>query len=299
MTERNIALKLGDRWTFHAPGEALVPFGMCDKYDEGAVAVMLTGEKSLFGPIPVSPAEASQIQRQARLTLQDDGTLAGDVTITYTGHEAIDERRDARDESDDELAKQVREQVSARLTGAEVSDVKWENLRESAGPVVLRYKVTVPNYAELAGQRIVLTPSFFTHGRKPLFTAAERQNKLMWANAWQDRADVEIALPAGYALEEATSPQPVKEESGLLAAEYTLAYAKRRHAVLFKRQFTFDGTKGLLFASSAYPSFKMLYERVHQSDAHSVVLRPAAPATDAPPAAPATPAAPANAAPAS
>jgi hypothetical protein len=152
--------------------------------------------------------------------------------------------------------------------------VRWENLRAGTGPVVARYTVNIPGYAEVAGQRLVVAPGYFRRGVPPLFIAAERRYSLMWWNAWQEHDDIEIALPAGFALEQGTAPADVTEAGGLIDAKYSVGYSARRHTLIYKRDYSFGAGGRLLFAKESYPMFKSLFEDLNRSDTHSVVLRP-------------------------
>lgn len=284
MTESHIAVRNGEGWTFHSPGDVREGFGMCNAYDENARAMIVDAKKPLFSTIPASPARLSAVNRKGRFTLSADGTLQGSVEVVYTGHEASWKRLDAWDQSQEETDRKLSEGITARIPGAEVSAIQWENLRPQTGPVTLRYQVTVPGYAENAGQRLVLVPGYFARGRTPVFTAPERKQRLQWSHAWTEADDIEIAIPADWEIEQATLPPPFPESSGTMTAKHEIAFSRRRNAVLFKRQFEFTGALGLLFGPENYEGFKPLFESLHRNDQHSIVLRPkpaAAPVTAA------------------
>ena len=274
MDSLTIACKLGDSWRFFSPGDAFVPFGVCHRYDEDAAALIVAGKESILQTIPPADVKHSQVLRRARLALDTEGALTGDVELTYLGHEATTQRRAAWDKAQAEIDRDLADAVKKRLPGAEVSAVLWENLRTGTGPVVARYTVNIPGYAEVAGQRLVVAPGYFVRGMPALFTAAERRYPLMWLNAWQEHDDIEIALPAGFTLEQGTAPANVAEPDGVLTVKYSLGYSTRRHTLIYKRDFSFGAGHHLLFPKENYPVFKSLFEDLNHSDTHSVVLRP-------------------------
>ena len=274
MDSLTIAFNLGGNWRFFSPGDAFVPFGVCPRYDEDAWALIVAGKQSIFHTIPPADVKHSQVLRKARFALDTEGTLTGDVELTYLGHEATTQRRNAWDKAQSEIDRELSDAVKKRLPGADVSAVRWENLRAGTGPVVARYTVNIPGYAEVAGQRLVVAPGYFRRGVPPLFIAAERRYSLMWWNAWQEHDDIEIALPAGFALEQGTAPADVTEAGGLIDAKYSVGYSARRHTLIYKRDYSFGAGGRLLFAKESYPMFKSLFEDLNRSDTHSVVLRP-------------------------
>lgn len=269
-----VALKRGNRWAFYNPGRGLLPFGVNDHFMQGSAALIGDANEAIFQAVPAAPAEVSKSVRKARFTLDAEGGVDGTVEITYTGHVAARERTLASDSSQEDVDREVGDDVKKRIPGAEVSEVQWENLRDRDGPVVLRYKVTIPGYAEAAGQRLVLTPSYFTRGVPAAFTAPERKQMLFWRHGWVDEDDIEFVLPPTLEIEQANSPRGIAEQNGLLLAKYDLGFSPRRHTLVYKRRFAFDVQKGgQLFPKETYPLFKNLFDELATDDKHSVVLR--------------------------
>lgn len=270
-----VAVKHGGTWKFHDPATGVLPYGMLDRFEEGQVALICDRRTVIHQQIPVSPASASKTARKARFTLRGDGGLEGTVWINFTGHPAAQFRQAASDAADEQLSRNFAEEVRWHLPAAEVSEVTWENLRQMDGPVTVRYQVTVPGYAEATGTRLVLAPSYFTRGAQPVFTAIERHNDLFWQFGWVDEDDIEIVLPPGFELEQASEPTGVPDDNGLVALRCEVGYAASRHALSFKRHFTFDvARKGQHLSRGGYPELVGLFNAVRAADEHSYVLRP-------------------------
>lgn len=273
--EMCIGVSHGSAWAFYRPGQRLLPYGLPDRYAQGVSAFIATGGTSLFEVMPCAPAEESALVRKARFLIDGEGTLHGSVTETCTGHIAVGLRRKSADSSQETVDREYTEMIAKRIPGAEVTGIRWEHLRDYDGPIVVNYTVTVPGYAEITGQRLVFTASFFTRGDKDLFTAPERKNPLFWRGGWSEIDDIEFTLPPALEIEQATAPRGVKEENGLLLADYDLGYSTKRHTFAYQRKFTFDVKKGgQFFLREAYPIMKKLFDKVHAADAHSIVLRP-------------------------
>jgi hypothetical protein len=281
----SVAIKQGEKWTYHNPGNYFVPYGIMPWRTEGATAMLCNTKKTELSEIPLSRAEQSQAQRKARLKLDDEGTLEGDVEETYTGHLSEKRKATAWGDSIDEVNKGFREEVTKRLPNAEVTNIIWTNLDTTAMPLAVKYHVRVPGYAEQAGKRLIFAPSFFQTGKSAVFAAAERKYPIFFYYPWAEHDDIEIVLPTGYTLEKPSAPTPVGELAGVLGSEYKLQYLGKTRTFAYRRDFALGANGACAFAQKSYPVLKAVFEQLYKSDAHSIVLKPkAAPAAATAPA---------------
>src|SRR6185436_12097856 len=81
----DIAIKVGDTWRFFDPGSTYVTYGMLYWGEEGQQALISDSKDPVFVRTPISPAEKSIQKRTARLKLNEDGTLEGEVRVEHTG----------------------------------------------------------------------------------------------------------------------------------------------------------------------------------------------------------------------
>ncbi len=297
LTEYAVAIRLDGKWAFFSPGEAFVPFGLRHRLDEGAIAVIADAKEPLYEAVPVSPAAKSLTVRKGRLTVDGAGELSGEIEETMTGHTAIVQKNHAWDEGQEKIDNEFKEAIVKRLPGAEVTEIRWENLRSTALPLVVRYTVRVPGYAEQIGRRLAVRPGFFEAGVPAVFTAEKRTHPIAFSYAWSERDDVEITVPAEYEPEAATAPTDVRVRPDVLSATYDVTYDRRRHTLIYKRDYAFGGDGLKLFQPEGYPLLKFLFERLRVSDTHFIVFNAKAPPTAATPEPPAG-APPAEAAPA-
>ena len=268
-----IAVRVGERWQYFAPGQYWTPFGMLNWRDEGVTALLCDPKKVLFEETPVSPAEMSQSRRRGQFTLEADGTLEGSVEIAMTGQTAIEMNLENWNTAADEIDRNLKEQIARRLPSAEVSGIHWDNLRSRDFPVTLRYHVRIPGYAEHAGKRLVLPPGYFVVGEPARFTAAKRKYPVFFPRAWADQDEIEIVLPEGFQMEQASAPPNVGDPEASIGATYKLAYEPGRRILTYRRHFAL-GAKGALGCRvENYADLKRLFEGVYKSDMHSIVLR--------------------------
>ncbi len=277
-----IAVKVDGNWKFYDPSGKYVTTGMLPWFYEGVKALITDPKEPVWGTTPISAADKTLEKRTARLKLSEDGTLEGEVRIEYTGHKALDLKRNSDEDPPEKREEAVRDLIKARLSTAELSNIRIENVTDQVKPLIYAFHIKVPGYAQRTGKRLFLQPSFFMQGVGPMFAASERRYAVYFHYPWAEADDVEIDLPPGYALDNAEAPE------GITAGKtswYKLALGitQDKKTLVFKRDFQFGADNSILFPVGSYPSLKKLFDAYHQLDSHTITLRQAAaPAAKAP-----------------
>jgi hypothetical protein len=242
---------------------------------ESQDALVSDPKEPTFVQTPLSAPDKSLERRTAKLKLDSEGTLEGDVRIEYTGHLGKDRKEYNDDDTPAQREETLRGLIKARMSTAEISDVKIENVTDPVKPFVYSYRIRVPGYAQRTGKRLFLQPAFFQRGVSPLFPTTERHNSVYFNYPWSEQDDVSIELPAGYALDNADAPE------GINAGETSrydvkLAVTKDERTLIYKRKFHFGSRNGLLFPVTSYGQLKKLFDELHKRDAHTITLKQAA-----------------------
>ena len=92
--------------------------------------------------------------------------------------------------------------------------------------------------------------------------------------AWKEEDNITIELPAGFALDNADVPAPLKA-GDVVDYSVWMGATKKGDELQFKRTFSF---KALIFPVSSYPSLKQVFDLVHEGDNHTITLKQSAPA---------------------
>jgi hypothetical protein len=213
------------------------------------------------------------------LKLSDDGTLDGDVRLEYTGHFAIERRHEIDEESESQREDDVKEEIKARLSTAEITNIKVENVMEYTKPLVYTFHVHVPNYAQRTGKRLFLQPAFFEHGKEPLFATTDRKYPIYFHYPWSEDDHVDFELPTGYKLDNADSPTPFG--SGQIS-DYKVSISASTDGTLliYKRNFFFGGANTIFFPVESYGPIKNYFDTLHKQDNHSIALKQTATTTN-------------------
>ena len=273
----DIALRVDDGWRFYDPASTYVPYGMLRWQEEGEDALLSDPKEPAWLKTPLSPPDKSKLKRVAKLRLSEDGTLEGDVRVEYYGHFGVEKKNANDGDSPSQREETLRNSVKERMSTAELSEIKIENVTDPVKPFTYAYHVRVPGYATRTGKRLFVRPAFFQNGLGPMFTASERKNAVYFSYPWSEEDEVAFELPGGYALDNADAPAGF---SGGPVSEYrpTVGVSTDGKVMVYKRKFFFGGGGNIVFPISSYDQLKKYFETVHQQDGHVITLKQGAPA---------------------
>ena len=271
-----VAVRVGDGWRLFNPGDTYVPFGMLRWQAEGQQTLVSDDKEPVWIMSPVSPAEKSLEKRAGRFKLADDGTLEGDVRIEYTGHLAADVKEYNDDDTPAEREETLRARFKERLSGAELTDIRVENVTDPDKPFVYSFHVKVPGYAQRTGKRLFVPVAFFERGAGPLFPTSARRYDVYFHYPWAEEDAIQIELPEGFALENAETPPPFSA-TDLSLYEPRLQVTKDGRTLVYTRKFAFGVGKNaestLLYPVSSYPKLKEYFDAVSKGDGHTIALK--------------------------
>lgn len=266
-----IAVNVGNGWKFYNPGIKFLPLGMLVWYEEGVWAFLVGKSNSSWVQTPNSTHDKSLTKRTGRFKLLEDGTLEGEVKIEYHGQTGLTFKLESYDESDAKREEDLKTEIKERMSTAEISEVRFENVNEPAKPVISSYKIRVPGYAQKTGKRLLLQPSFFEHGQSAMFSTTNRKYEVYFHYPWSESDDIEVVLPGGYSLDNADRPAPFAA-SGISAYNVQMGTVDEKTLVL-RRQFYFGAGANILFPATSYAPLKDLFDRLRKGDDHLVSLK--------------------------
>jgi Domain of Unknown Function with PDB structure (DUF3857)/Transglutaminase-like superfamily len=267
-----IAVKVGEQWKFYDPSGKYITIGMLPWGYEGVKALITDSKEPTWVTTPISGPEKSVAKRIAKLKLNEDGSLEGDVMMEYTGHFAVEKKRYNDGETPDAREETLRNLVRSQWGGAELSDLKIENVTDQFKPFIYSFHLKVPGYAQRTGKRLFLPPSFFQQGKSQMFTASQRKHPVYFHYPWSERDEVEISLPTGYELDNAEAPNPIV--SGDISwSKPQVAITKDGKTLIFRREFMFGAGGNILFPVTTYENLKRLFDAYHQLDSHAITLK--------------------------
>lgn len=274
LTGRLAMVRTGSVWTPVDPANEQSAIGSLRWFYEdqdlliGDAKALTSVRSSLNAP------DSAKKRRVGRFTLTEDGTLEGECRLEFTGHWAEIFREQDDQDAPAEREKALRALIAGRLPGAELSDIKIENIDDPDKPYAHTYKVRIAGYAQRTGSRLFFQPSVFHKGIETLFPSEKRTSPVYFQFPWTEEDDVTIELPAGYTLEQPARPGPL--DAGAAKFDTWIGSEDAWKHLRLKRTLTFGRPGGsTLFPVAAYPAIRNFFNGVHESDAHTLVLRKA------------------------
>jgi hypothetical protein len=274
LSSSTIAVRLDGNWKFFNPGVRYVNPGMLRWQVEG-VDALIVDKSPTWAMTPISPPEKSKETRTATLSLDENGTLEGDVTIEYTGHLATQRKDLNDDDSPNQREENLKAAVKARFSSAELSNIVIENVTDPAKPFIYKYHIKLPEYAQRTGKRLFLQPSFFEKGIPALFAASKRRYEIYFPFAWSEEDKVVITLPKGYETDKPEVPAPISV-GNLCRYLVKMEVAKDAGTLVYTRSFSFGNEQLLLFPAEGYEQIKKLFDELSKSDNQTIGLKQAA-----------------------
>ena len=266
-----IAVRAGFSWKLYDPAFKYITAGMLRWQEEG-VDSLIAADRTTWITTPMSPPEKSKEKRTATLTLDENGTLEGDVTIEYTGHLAVERKLLNDEDSPVQREETLKAAMKARLSSAELSNIVVENATDPSKPFIYKYHVKVPEYAQRTGKRLFVQPGFFHKGVDPLFSAGDRRYPVYFRFPWSEEDNVKLTLPKGFVLDNADRPAPISA-GAVSKYEVKMGITNDQTTLIYGRSFYFGGQESILFPVENYAVLKQLFDGIHQADNHMITLR--------------------------
>lgn len=273
-----VAVKIEGEWMFFEPSDQHLPFGMLPWSREGELALVSDEDDPVWVDLPATDPEQSKQKRTLKAELGPDGALTGSAVVEFSGHLAAAYKERLDDDSANEREEAVISFVRSRVSEvAEVANISIENLDDASRPLIYRFDLRVPDYAQMTGRRMFLLPNVFARAAKPAFQTSTRHNDIFFQYAWSEEDEVAIKLPEGFSVESAEPAEPVND-TGKLGRHRSELVLNEDGTLAYRRHFSFGSDGNLEYTASSYRRLKDLFDAYHSADQKAVTLmRPEAP----------------------
>jgi hypothetical protein len=163
--------------------------------------------------LPEAPVEASGVQRHGTFTLDQNGTLSGEMSETVKGDRADEERERLSQESN--RAKLVEPKLAASLSGYRILSATVGGTSGDREPIQWRYSFEAGHYAQPTGSLLLVRPRVIgIKSIAPLPATGPRHNPVTLTRRGRDTDELSIVLPAGYRVDELPPPVDLEQDFG-------------------------------------------------------------------------------------
>lgn len=265
-----VVIQLDGRDLFLDPGIPYAPFGQLPWYETAVKAIRLNNDGGHWIDTPLPrPADAT-VERRGELQLDSSGTLHGGLTITYSGMEATRLRVAERNEDEAARRKFLEDDLKAAIpVASEVTLTNSPAWERADTTLVAEFNLTIPEWAETAGQRMLLPVGVLSAEERHTFEHAVRVQPVYFEYPFQRVDDISIALPPNVRAD--TVPEARHIDAGQLA--YQMTATPSPGLVHLRRELTVNL---LLVKTAAYDSLRSFYQSVRAGDEQQIVLLTAA-----------------------
>ncbi len=195
--------KLG-RLLFFDPTDEITPLGEIRGELQANYALLVTPDGGELLALPQQPSAMNGIRRQAKLTLDATGRLAGDVKEVRVGDRASEQRWGLRMVTkDSDRIKPLESILAGSLPNYHITHATITNSQDTAQPFGFDYSFESQNYAKNAGGLLLVRPRVlgvkalgFLETKEPRVFAVEFEGPV------RDTDSFDIAIPAGYVVDD-------------------------------------------------------------------------------------------------
>ena len=260
------AINLNGKDMYLEPGTRFCPYGFVRWNHTEIDALKLDRKGGTFIKAPSMSYDKSVTRRNANMTLSEDGSLKGKVVLEFKGAEALEHRLDGIDRDEAGRKKDLEDELKQWLPAGSLvkMDVAqgWENSDTS---LAARFDVEVPNYASLAGKRLLVPAFLFQSKENQAFAHAQRKYPLYFPYPFTENDTVILQVPAGLTPESI----PQKEDAQLPFARYQNVSNFDGIKFVSQRQLAFNG---IFFPVEKYSELKTFFGKVQAGDEQQAVL---------------------------
>jgi Domain of Unknown Function with PDB structure (DUF3857) len=268
-----IGVQVGGRWRYYAPGIKFLAPGQLPWMQEDSAAELIGEKQYQWVQTPYSDYKTSVTRRTGQFQLHEDGSLEGTVTLELNGQPALGYRLENYDETPDKRSDMLIQDVKRQISTAEVSNVSIEGVNEPSKPLVMKYTVKVPNYAQKTGKRLFLQPGYFEYGNNPVFSTAERKYDIFFRYPWSEEDKIDITYPKNFDLDNADAPSDVGDPKNIGSDVVVIGVDRPAGQLHYERKFHFGGNGAVLFSSGMYTPLKGMFDAFHKVDTHTLTLK--------------------------
>jgi hypothetical protein len=253
------------------PGVPLARFGELLWTATAVQVIEFTDSAARWTASPLPVPSDSRIERTAVLSLDPSGTVAGTLTVAFTGQEALVRRMQERNHDEAARRQFLVDEVKRTVpVGADIKLTAAPDWSSGEVPLVAQFSLSIPGWMKSAGSHQLLATGLFGATEKHTFEHAERVHPLYFEFPYAHEDDVTINLPGGWKV---SGTPPAHETSFAGKAFYKQAAEAQPGSLHLKRYVSL----GLLVVPvDQYSELRNFYDAIRTGDEDEVVLSAAA-----------------------
>jgi uncharacterized protein DUF3857/transglutaminase superfamily protein len=254
---------------FFDPTNEMIPFGQIGGYLQANYGLLVTPGGGELVQLPKQPSALNSIARTGKLVLDANGTLRGEVNEVRMGDRAWSQRAALHSATrEQDKIKPIEQLLADSISSFRITKASVVNLQQTDLPFGFNYSFDAENYAKNTGGLMLVRPRVVgSKSRAILETKEPRQFPVEFEGPAADSDNFEIALPAGYVVDDL--PPPVDADYSF--ASYHSKTELHENAIRYTRKFE---VKELSVPVNQADELKKFYRIIANDERNTAVLRP-------------------------
>ncbi|HEY6618339.1 MAG TPA: DUF3857 domain-containing protein, partial [Steroidobacteraceae bacterium] len=266
LNDNMVLVTVGGQAKYFDPGTRFSPYGLLPWYETAVSARRLDKDGGDWVTTVLPSSKENHIERKGQFTLSPSGALEGNVTVTFTGQEAMSRRLTENLEDDGDRKQYLENDLkSAMPRSAEVKLTNHPDWDSSAASLEAQYSVRIDGWGTAAGSRLLQPAQVFTARQKNVFLHAAREHPIYFLFPGEMSDDISIEVPKGWKVSSLPQPHQVSEKG----YGYHNSLEESGGTIHLQRSFRLDLT---LVSVKYYGALQNFYESVRSADDEAAVL---------------------------
>ncbi len=260
-----VTTKAGKRFLIFDPTWEHTPFGQLEDNLQGGYGMLVDGGDSQVIALPVMSPELSRVSRAATFELSAAGTLNGKVVEKRYGDLAERRRRVFGEEDEKKRQEYMDRTVAHDFGSVSLTGLQVENLQALNKDLTTSYDLQATHFAASTGPLLMVRPRVLG-SYAPHVDRKTRKVPIDLEQTMSESDDYEIALPAGYVVDEL--PDPVKMDVGF--ASYQSSTEVKDGKLHYRRTYM---QKEVSLPAEKYPELQKLSAAIANDEESRAVLK--------------------------
>jgi len=248
------------------PTSTVVPFGELPSYAQDNYGLLVSDRGGELIHLPASNPDLNRMTRTAKVTLQADGSIKGEVVEVRTGNMAAEGRYTFAHQSSADRRKILERFLGKMMGNFQLDSVEADNLDDIDKDLVIRYKFTAEHYAKNAGPLLLVRPRVLGEQLGALDMTKPRHYPYSFDAPTLQTDTFEFTLPEGYKIDEL----PEAAKASFSFADYSSKIENNGSHLKYSREYKIKST---VIPADKIGELSKFFHEINQDERNMAVLK--------------------------
>jgi hypothetical protein len=266
LNDNVVLVMVGGQAKYFDPGARYTPYGLLPWYETAVNGRRLDKDGGDWVTTMLPSSKENRIERKAQFALSSSGALQGNVTVIFTGQEAMSRRLTENLEDDGDRKQYLENDLKSTMPrSAEVQLTNRPDWDSSASSLEAQYSVRIDGWGTGAGSRLLLPAQLFTARQKSMFLHSAREHPIYFSSPVEMSDDITIEVPKEWKVSSLPQAHQVSEK----AYGYSTSSEESGGKIRLQRSFRLDLT---LVNVKYYGALQNFFQSIRSADDDAAVL---------------------------